>query len=153
MRGHWCDIIFWMCLHQMRIKGKTEEASFYEELQQVFDQLPMDHIKIMLREFNAILESEHLYNPTFGNESWHDTNSANSVRVVNYATSRNMLRAQNCSIKTVINTPGPVLKGRHIMTLITYWYIGDGSQVFQWCWMWYWSLSGGCRSLGETVST
>ena len=53
----------------MRIKGKTEEASFYEELQQVFDQLPMDHIKIMLREFNAILESEHLYNPTFGNES------------------------------------------------------------------------------------
>ena len=69
MRGHWCDIIYWMCLYQLRIKGKTEEASFYEELQQVFDHLPMDHTKIMLREFNAILGREHLYNPTFGNES------------------------------------------------------------------------------------
>ena len=58
-----------MCLHQMRIKGKTEEASFYEELQQVFDQLPMDHIKIMLREFNALMGREDLYRPTFGNDS------------------------------------------------------------------------------------
>jgi hypothetical protein len=45
----------------------TEEASFYEELQQVFDHLPMDHIKIIFREFNAILWREHLYKPTFGN--------------------------------------------------------------------------------------
>jgi hypothetical protein len=37
---------------------KTEEASFYEELQQVYDHLPMDHIKIMLRECNAILRRE-----------------------------------------------------------------------------------------------
>jgi hypothetical protein len=37
-----------MRMHQLRIKGKTEEASFYEELQQVFYHLPMDHTKIML---------------------------------------------------------------------------------------------------------
>jgi len=47
-------------MHQLRIKGKTEEASFYEELQQVFGHLPMDHIKTMLREFNAILGRQHL---------------------------------------------------------------------------------------------
>jgi len=47
----------------------TEEASFYEELQQVFDCLPMDHIKIMLREFNAMLGRERLYKPTFRNDS------------------------------------------------------------------------------------
>jgi len=82
----------------------------------VFDQIPMDHIKIMLGEFNAILGREHLYKPTTGNDSWHDNSSANGVRVVNFATSKNMLRAQNCSIKTVINTPGTVLMGRHIMT-------------------------------------
>ena len=69
MRGHRCDIIFCMCMHQLRIQGKTEEASFYEELQQVFDHLPMDHIKIMLREFNVILGREHLYKPTLGNEN------------------------------------------------------------------------------------
>ena len=37
-------------------------------------------------------------------------------RVVNFATSKNMLRAQNCFIETVINTPGPILMGRYIMT-------------------------------------
>jgi len=58
-----------MCMHQLRIKGKTERASFYEELQQVFCHLPMDHIKIMLGEFNAVMGREHLYKPTFGNDS------------------------------------------------------------------------------------
>jgi hypothetical protein len=56
-------------MHQLRIKGMTGEASFYEEFQQVFDHLPMDHIKIMLREFNAVLGIEHLYKPTIGNDS------------------------------------------------------------------------------------
>jgi hypothetical protein len=36
-------------MDQLRIQGKTEETSFYEELQQVFDHLPMDHIKIIER--------------------------------------------------------------------------------------------------------
>jgi len=58
-----------MCMHQLRIKGKTEGASFYEELQQVFDHLPMDHIKIMLGEFNAIMGREDIYKPTIGNDS------------------------------------------------------------------------------------
>jgi predicted nucleotidyltransferase len=51
-------------MHQLRIKGKTGEASFYEELQHVFDHLPTNHIKIMLGEFNAILGREYLYKPT-----------------------------------------------------------------------------------------
>jgi hypothetical protein len=56
-------------MHQLSIQGKTEKASFYGELQQVFDHLPIDHIKIMLREFNAIMGREHLYKPTTGNDS------------------------------------------------------------------------------------
>jgi hypothetical protein len=53
-------------MHQLRIKGMTEEASFYEELQQVFDHLPMDHIKIMLGEFNAILGKNIFTNQQLG---------------------------------------------------------------------------------------
>jgi hypothetical protein len=56
-------------MHPLRIQGKTEETSFYEEFQQLFDHLPKDHIKIVLREFNAILGREDLYKPTFGNDS------------------------------------------------------------------------------------
>jgi hypothetical protein len=50
-------------------KRIDEEASFYEELQQVFDHLPTDNIKIMLGEFSAILGREHLYKSTFWNDS------------------------------------------------------------------------------------
>ena len=65
MRGH----SFLMCMHQLRIKGMTDESSFYEELERVFDHLPLDHNKIKLGEFNAILGREDLYKPTFRNES------------------------------------------------------------------------------------
>ena len=58
-----------MCMHQLRIKGTTDESSFYEELERVFDHLPMDHIKSMLGEFNAILGREDLYEHTLGNDS------------------------------------------------------------------------------------
>jgi len=51
----------------------------------------MDHTKIMLREFNAILGREHLYNTTFGNESWHVNSSTSSIRVVKFATSKNLV--------------------------------------------------------------
>jgi len=64
-----------MCIHQLRIQGKAEEAIFYGELQQVFDHLPIDHIKLCYEHKTAALK--------------------------------------------VMNTPGPVLMGRHIMTLIT----------------------------------
>jgi hypothetical protein len=47
-------------MHQLRIQGETEEASFYEELQKVFDHLPVDHIKIMLGKLNAIQGREDL---------------------------------------------------------------------------------------------
>jgi len=49
-----------MCMHQLRIQGKNDEAIFREELQQVFDHLPIDHTKLMLREFNAVLGREDL---------------------------------------------------------------------------------------------
>ena len=58
-----------MCMHQLRIKGKTIKASFYQELQQVFGHLPMDHIKTMFGEFNAIMGREDLYKPTIGNDN------------------------------------------------------------------------------------
>jgi hypothetical protein len=48
----------------------------------------MDHIKIMLREFNAILGREDLYKQTIGNDSRCENSGADGVRVVNFATSK-----------------------------------------------------------------
>jgi len=90
-------------MHQLRIQGNTEEASLYEELQQVFDHLPVDHTNNMLGEFNAILGREHLYKPTFRNDSWHENRGANGVRVVNFATSKKNITSSvyDCTVEDV----------------------------------------------------
>jgi hypothetical protein len=47
-------------MHQLRIQGKNNEAIFDDELQQVFDHLPIDHTKLMLGEYNVVLGREDL---------------------------------------------------------------------------------------------
>jgi exonuclease III len=43
--------------------------SFYEELEQVFNQLPMYHIKILLGDNNVKLGRKDYHKPTIRNES------------------------------------------------------------------------------------
>jgi hypothetical protein len=45
--------------------------SFYKELESVFDKFSKYHMKILLGDFNAKVDSEHIFNPTIGNESLH----------------------------------------------------------------------------------
>jgi hypothetical protein len=46
-------------------------------------------MKILLRDFNAKVGREDIFKPTIGNESLHEINNDNGVRVVNFATSKN----------------------------------------------------------------
>jgi hypothetical protein len=46
-------------------------------------------MKIML-DFNAKVGREDIFKPTIGNESLHETSNDNGVRVVNFATSKNV---------------------------------------------------------------
>ena len=43
--------------------------SFYEEIEQQFDQLPVYHIKILLGDFNARVGQENIFQPIIGNKS------------------------------------------------------------------------------------
>jgi exonuclease III len=63
---------------------------FYEELEHVFDKFPKYHIKILLGDFNAKVGREDIFKPTIGNESLHKISNDNGVRVVNFATSKNL---------------------------------------------------------------
>jgi hypothetical protein len=63
---------------------------FYEELEHVFDKFPKYHMKILLGDFNAKVGSEDIFKPTIGNESLHKISNDNGVRVVNFATSKNL---------------------------------------------------------------
>jgi hypothetical protein len=48
-------------------------------------------MKILLGYFNANVEREDIFKPIIGNESLHEASNDNGVRVVNFATSKNLL--------------------------------------------------------------
>jgi hypothetical protein len=65
--------------------------SFYEVLEQVFDQFPWYHIKILLGDFNGKVGREDIFKPVIGNESLHGASNDNGVIVINFATSKNLI--------------------------------------------------------------
>jgi hypothetical protein len=48
-------------------------------------------MEILLSDFNAKVGREDIFKPTIGNESSHEISNDNGVRVVNFATSKNLL--------------------------------------------------------------
>jgi hypothetical protein len=47
-------------------------------------------LKILLGDFNAKVGREDIFKPTIGNESLDEIGNDNGVRVVNFATSKNL---------------------------------------------------------------
>jgi hypothetical protein len=72
-------------------KDDIKRDRFYEELEQVFDQFPRYHTKIFLGDFNEKVGREDIFKPVIGNESLHEASKDNGVRVVNFATSKNLI--------------------------------------------------------------
>jgi hypothetical protein len=48
-------------------------------------------MKILLGDFDAKVGREDIFKPTIGNESLHETSNDNGVRVVHFATSKNLV--------------------------------------------------------------
>jgi hypothetical protein len=73
-------------------RRKTDDVkdSFYEELERVFDKFPKYHMNILLEDFNAKVRREDTFRPTIGNEILHKISNNNGVRLVNFATSKNL---------------------------------------------------------------
>jgi hypothetical protein len=63
---------------------------FYEEMERVFDKFPKYHMKILLGDFNAKVGRGDTFKPTIGNESLNEISNNNGVRLVNFATSKNL---------------------------------------------------------------
>ncbi|PNF34372.1 hypothetical protein B7P43_G15323 [Cryptotermes secundus] len=90
LQGRWCDIIV------MNVHAPTENKiddikdRLYEELEHVFDKFLKYPMEILLGDFNAEVGREDIFKPTIGNESLHEISNENGVRVVNFATSKNL---------------------------------------------------------------
>jgi len=48
-------------------------------------------MKILLGEFNAKVGRENIFKPTIGNESLYKVSNDNGIRIVNFATSKNLV--------------------------------------------------------------
>jgi hypothetical protein len=72
-------------------KSDDSKDSLYEELEQVLDHFPKCRIKILLGNFNAKLAREDIFKPTIGNESLHQDSNDNGIKVVNFATLKNLV--------------------------------------------------------------
>ena len=51
----------------------------------------MHHMKIKLGDFNAKVERENIFKLAIGNESLQQDSNDNRVRIVNFATSKNLV--------------------------------------------------------------
>jgi len=73
-------------------EGKSDDSqdSLYEELEQGFGHFPKSDMKIILGDFNAKVERENIFKLTIVNESLHQGGNDNGVRIVNFATSKNL---------------------------------------------------------------
>jgi exonuclease III len=59
LNGRWCDIVLDVHI-PTEDKDYDIKDRFYEELEQVFDQFPRYHMKILLGDFNAKVVREDI---------------------------------------------------------------------------------------------
>ena len=69
LRGLWHNIIFVNVHAPSEEKSDEAKHSFYEELEQVFDQFPKYHMKMLLGDCNEKVGRENSFKPTNGQES------------------------------------------------------------------------------------
>jgi len=91
LRGRWCNIVVLNVHAPSEEKSDDLKDSFYEELEQDFYRLPKYHMKILLGDFNAKVGRENIFKPTIGNDSLLQDSNDNCVRIVNFATSKNLV--------------------------------------------------------------
>jgi hypothetical protein len=56
----------------------------------VFDKFPKYRMKILLGNFSAKVGREDIFKPTIENESLHEISNDNGVKLVKFATSKNL---------------------------------------------------------------
>jgi hypothetical protein len=72
-------------------KNDDIKDSLYGELEQVFDQFPGYHMKILMGDFNTKVVRADISKPIIGNESLREVSNDNGVRILNFAISKNLI--------------------------------------------------------------
>ena len=87
LRGRWCNIVVMNVHAPSEEKSDGSKDSFMRNCRRVLV-IFVSNMKILLGDFNAKVGRENIFKPTIGNESLHQDNNDNGVRIVNFATSK-----------------------------------------------------------------
>jgi hypothetical protein len=110
-------------------KCDESKDSFYEELEQVLDHFWKYHMKMLLGDFNAKVGRENIFKPIIGQESLHQDSIDNGVRIVNFATSKNLVVKSTMFPHRNIHKYTWTSPDGKTHNQIEHILIGDGSQV------------------------
>jgi hypothetical protein len=72
LRGRWFHIIVLNVHAPTEDKTDNVKDSSYEELERIFNKFPKHHMKILLGDFNAKVDTDDIFKLTIGNESLHE---------------------------------------------------------------------------------
>jgi hypothetical protein len=75
LKGRWCDIIVLNVYAPTENKDDVIKASFYEEVEEAFDQFPWYHMKILMGDFSAKVGREDIFKSVIGIESLREARS------------------------------------------------------------------------------
>jgi hypothetical protein len=78
-------------VHTSSKEKSNESKESFDELKQIADCFPKYHTKILLGDFNVKVGRENNSKPTIWNDSLHQDSKDNVVRIVNFATSKNLV--------------------------------------------------------------
>ncbi|XP_038118090.1 craniofacial development protein 2-like [Culex quinquefasciatus] len=108
----WTPITDRMCV--LRVKGRffnisiinvhsphsgsedDEKDAFYEQLNWTYNSCPKHDVKIVIGDFNAQVGQEEEFRPVIGKFSAHVRTNENGLRLIDFATSKNMAVRSTC---------------------------------------------------------
>lgn len=74
-----------------KTKIMMQRANSTRGLENAYDLLPGNTVKIIVGDFNAQIGREPHYRPTIGKESLHIASNDNGIRVINFAVSKHLV--------------------------------------------------------------
>lgn len=77
-------------------KDNITKKKFYQELERAYDGILSNDIKVIMGDFNAKIGREPIYKKVIGNQSLHENSNDNGLRVIDFASSRDMLVSSTC---------------------------------------------------------
>ncbi|PNF31855.1 hypothetical protein B7P43_G08920 [Cryptotermes secundus] len=81
----------------MNVHAPTEEKEeevkdyFYQQMEETYDSIPSNDIKVILGDLNAKIGKEKEYRGVIGTESLHDTTNHNGIKLIDFAESKNLI--------------------------------------------------------------